>query len=89
MTPALAIVPKPDRPQTLADRIAELQADLRTLNAEQVDAMRAHIVAGIDAAREVCANPSQPPGIQQIAEQLIRDAEGLVLSLDCIRARAE
>ena len=50
--------------------------------------MRQSIVEGLDAAREVAANPSIPTGVRQIADKVVRDGEALIQTLDAIQARA-
>lgn len=81
-------LPKPDRPQSLADRIAALQAEVRDLGRVQVTNMRETVREAIAAASEVAANPTQPDGVRQLAEKIVRDGESLVLTLDGITARA-
>jgi len=87
MTPALRIASDADT-ETLAQRIAALQAQVRALGRQQVDEMRASVRDGIEAAREVIANPSQPEGVRQLAEKICRDGESLLLTLDAIVARS-
>lgn len=87
MTPALAIVPKPDRPQSLAQRIAELQAGLRTLNAEQVAALSAILADAINLAGEVAANPTQPAGIRDVARRLAEDIDSRAQTIRAISER--
>ena len=83
----VATFPRPEPAETLAERIQRLQADLRAMNYEQIDAMRANVVSGMDVAREVATNPTQPDGVRQLAEKIVRDGESLILTLDSIRAR--
>jgi hypothetical protein len=85
---SLVVLPSP-RPETVADHIRRLQAEVRALSAEQVQAMRADVLAGIETAREVALNPAQLEGVRQLAEKVVRDGESLVLTLDQITARAK
>lgn len=73
--------------ETVNDRIRRLQAEARALNPEQVQAMRAHQVELIEAAREVIANASQSEGIRQLAAKILREGEGLLSMLDALRVR--
>jgi len=93
MSPKLSVVagkggPGADPEPTVSERIKRLQAEIDALGNEQVAAMRALIAEGIDAAREAAGNPSLAPGIRQIAEQVVRDGEALIQTLDAIRAKA-
>jgi hypothetical protein len=74
-------------PETVAQRIQRLQADVRALGREQVQAMRAHVLEGVAGARDVATNPAQPDGIRQLAEKIVRDGESLVLTLDGLIGR--
>jgi hypothetical protein len=85
--PDLHIVGEP-KPETVAERIRRLQADLLDLSAEQVAGMRAHIAESVGLAREVAMNPAQPEGVRQLAEKMVRDGDGLLLSLDAVVARS-
>ncbi len=86
MTPALSIVRH--EPETIAARIRTLQAEVQALSLEQMKAMRANILAGIEVASEVAANPAQPEGVRGLAEKIARDGEALLGSLDGVAARA-
>lgn len=89
MNRSLTVVPaaKP-APETVAERIQQLQREIEALGNEQVNAMRARVMEGLDAAREVAANPSHPPGVRQIAEKIVRDGESLLTTLEAIQGRA-
>lgn len=92
MTPSLSIVANSDpvpTPETIAERVRRLQAEVRALGQEQVQAMRAHILEGVQSAREVALNPAQLEGVRQLAEKITRDGESLVLTLDQIVGRAK
>jgi len=90
MNRSLTVVPaaKPAPPETVAERIQRLQRQIEALGNEQVNAMRATVMEGLDAAREVAANPSHPPGVRQIAEKIARDGESLLTTLEAIQGRA-
>jgi len=91
MSPSLSLVPgepAPAKPETVADRIRRLQAEVQALGRDQVAQMRANVLAGIETAREVAMNPTHAEGIRQLAEKIVRDGESLLLTLDGISARA-
>jgi hypothetical protein len=91
MSPSLSLVPvepAPAKAETVADRIRRLQAEVQALGREQVAQMRANVIAGIEAAREVATNPTQPDGVRQLAERIARDGDSLLLTLDQITARS-
>lgn len=88
MSQSTSIVALRPIPETVAQRIQRLQAEINALGGEQVTAMRASITDGLDAAREVAANPSIPTGVRQIADKVVRDGEALIQTLDAIQARA-
>lgn len=74
--------------ETVAERIQRLQAEVRALSSEQVQAMRAHVLESVELARAVATNPAQPEGVRQLGEKIVRDGESLVLTLDQITARS-
>jgi hypothetical protein len=74
--------------ETVAQRVQRLQAEINALGGHQVSAMRQSVLEGLDAAREVAANPSIPTGVRQIADKVVRDGEALIQTLDAIQARA-
>lgn len=86
-SPALHVVAPDERAPTVSERIRQMQADLRALNGAQVAQMRAAVAEGVAFAAEVTANPGQPPGVRQAAEQIVRDGEAILSTLDSIVAR--
>lgn len=82
---ALTIVPQ--REPTLAERITALQAELAAVGREQITAMREQIGEALSLASEVAANPSQPPGVRQVAERVVRDAEAVLLTLKALTTK--
>lgn len=83
----MSVAPFPQKPESLAERIRALQAQAKALSRDQVAEMRAAIADGIAIAREVAMNPAQPEGVRQLAEKVVRDGDGLLLSLDAVVAR--
>lgn len=84
----MSVAPFPQKAESLADRIRSLQAQAKALSRDQVAEMRAAVASGIAIAREVAMNPAQPEGVRQLAEKMVRDGDGLLLSLDAVVARA-
>ena len=84
----LHIVTPDESPETVGERVRRLQAEVAALGREQAAAMRASVLDGIEAAREVAANPSQPEGVRQLAEKIVRNGESLLLTLGQITGRA-
>lgn len=83
--PRLTVV-EPSAP-TLAERIAALQAELRAANAEQVNGLRYALETAVIMAREVDANPSQHPGLQEIARQVAEQGDSMLQTLIAISGR--
>jgi hypothetical protein len=73
--------------ETVAERIRRLQAEVRTLSAQQVSDLCDQVRTSMSFAGEVAANPSQPEGVRQLAQQMVRDGESLLLTLQQIIAR--
>jgi hypothetical protein len=83
---ALRVVPPPE-PVTLAERIANLQAELRAANAEQFHALRYALETLVAMAQAVAENPSQPAGRREIARALAEHGEGAHKTLAAIQDR--
>lgn len=85
--PLHVVQPGDPVPETAAQRIQRLQAEIKALGREQALAMRDQVLEGVAIAREVIANPAQPEGVRQLAEKIVRDGESLLQTLDAIGAR--
>lgn len=72
---------------SLNQRIAEMQADLQVLNAQQVAELRIAATAAMEQAKAVAANPTQAPGLQQIAARFARAAEDMETSLSLLQPK--
>lgn len=91
MSPSLSLAADNTRPTpaaSLADRIARLQADLRTLNAEQVADLESAIATTLSLAADVAANPTQAPGIRDVARRLAEDLDTRAITMAGIVGRA-
>lgn len=86
---SVAPFPKPpaERPQSLAERIAALQAELRTLNADQVSGLCRLLADAVTLAAEVAANPTQAAGIRDVTRRLAEDLDSRVQTIEAIVAR--
>jgi hypothetical protein len=92
-SPSLHLVPDADAPalhpapDSVAQQIKRLQGEIKALSAEQATTMRGQVLAGVDLARDVMANPSQPEGVRQLAERIAREGESICQTLDQIVGR--
>lgn len=86
--PALAVVATESR-SPLADRIARLQREARTLAAQHVDQLVAAMAEVERLAGEVVdAGSLHQPGVREIARQLADEVGAKVQSIQAIRGRA-
>ena len=83
---ALRVVSPPE-PVTLAERIANLQTELRAANAEQFHALRYALETLVAMAQAVAENPSQPAGRREIAHTVGEQGDSALQTLIVIQGR--
>jgi hypothetical protein len=84
---SLAALPTPT-PEALAARLARLQAEIQSLCRTQAADLIAAAHALAQAAEDVAGNPSQPPGIRDIARRLCEDLPAKAATIESINQRS-
>lgn len=92
MSPALSVVvngPASAKPQTVAQRVRELQAEARQLAREHIHALTSAIAEAERLAAEIAeGGDAYPAGVRDLARRFVEDAEARIQTLEAITARS-
>ena len=95
MSPSLSVVtsarpvsPGDPIPQTVAERVRQLQAEAKSLAKEHVRSLSKAMVELEQLAAEIAeGGEAYPPGIREVARALAEELEGRTQTLEAIAAR--
>ena len=92
MSPSLSVVannaPVPSRPETVAERVRNLQAEARQLARDHIHAFTAAMTEVEHMAAEIAeGGDAYPAGVRDLARRFVEDCEARVQTVEAIVGR--